>query len=288
MHKGKTTSIVGEAIFQMSVQVRHISDFLEHWAPASTSLDYDNVGLLVGSSSSPVHRILTCLDVTHEVVDEAIELSVDLIVAHHPIIFKKLSRITKDNSLGSLLYKLISNNISVFAFHTNFDAALHGVSSALARQLKLQNIEFLQQTSEQNIGFGAIGLLSSPMNQNTFLNHVSECLSLEDFRFSGSLDEISRVAVCGGTGSFLISDALRQHAHAFITADIKYHEYFVDSPFLLVDIGHYESEIGAMDVVAESLTEKFPSVQVHKTAINTNPMRYFKSTKTPTQATTLE
>lgn len=288
MHKGKTTSNVGETIFQMSVQVRHISDFLEHWAPASTSLDFDNVGLLVGSSSSSVNGILTCLDVTNDVVDEAIRTSSNLIVAHHPIIFKKLSRITDDGGIGSLLYKLISNNISVFAFHTNFDAAANGVSLSLAKQLRLQNTQFLQSSPDQNTGFGIFGELESPLNHSQFLTHISTCLSLENFRFSGEVDQISRVAVCGGTGSFLISEALRQQAHAFITADIKYHEYFVDSPFLLVDVGHYESEIGAMDVVSEALTEKFPSVQVHKTTINTNPMRYYKSTKTQNQATTLE
>ncbi len=127
----------------MTTKVSHISRFFENWAPQSIKLDYDNVGLLVGHSDKKVSRILTSLDLTEEVIDEAIDLNCDLIVSHHPLIFKGLKSIRSETLQGAAIFKLIRNDISAFAVHTNLDAAVDGVSFVLAKRLGLENIRFL-------------------------------------------------------------------------------------------------------------------------------------------------
>src|SRR6056297_1570325 len=130
----------------MKIQVQHISTFLDQWAPPSTKLDYDNVGLLVGDPKQPASRILTCLDITPEVVEEAIDRNCDLIVAHHPLIFKSIDRINPTNEQGKIIFELIKNDIALVAAHTNLDAALDGVSFVLAKNLGLKNLKFLDNS----------------------------------------------------------------------------------------------------------------------------------------------
>lgn len=130
----------------MNIQVQHISTFLNQWAPPETKLDYDNVGLLIGHPKQSVNCVLTCLDVTLDVVEEAIEKDCELIVAHHPLIFKGLKRINPTGEKGKIIYKLIQNEIAVIAAHTNLDAALDGVSFTLAKKLGLQKLKFLDKS----------------------------------------------------------------------------------------------------------------------------------------------
>ena len=340
----------------MPTEIRHISDFLNHWAPPATQLDFDNVGLLVGDSSKPVSSIITCLDVTEAVVDEAIEQNAELIVAHHPIIFRKMSRITPTSEQGRIIYKAIRHDIGIFASHTNLDAAKDGVSYLLAKKIGLTNIGLLQKnyqtlknvrlafphfSSDANAekvatlltefayrppnhyedtgstpltifellidefriselkgvlaseglndrvsidifnieqpsdqyGMGAIGRLSDPVDQETFLGHLCDLFDTDAIRFSGSSENIRTVAVCGGAGVSLTAAAKRAGADAFVTADIKYHEYFTDTDsFLLIDIGHYESEIHIAEALQTELNHQFPDVTVAVTRHRTNPM----------------
>ena len=341
----------------MNTQVRHISTFLHQWAPPSTKLDYDNVGLLVGDPDQPVSKILTCLDVTLDVVDEAIENGCELIVAHHPLIFQKISRINPTNERGKIIYKLIQNDIALIAAHTNLDAALDGVSFVLAQQLGLDNLKFLdksynisrkivlttsytdsesvlkmlnyysaeeahfyqvegrkegQRTFEaiidehnvsglikelrrnglldqgnyqvmdvaspsDNVGMGVLGFYHDKgLKQDEFLSTVSERLNTDAIRFSGSADRIKKVAVCGGAGVSLKGKAIAEGAQAFVTADIKYHDYFTDTDdFLLVDVGHYESEVPVVHALQQELTEAFEDLSVFATDVVTNPMNVF-------------
>lgn len=260
----------------MSIQISHISDFFETWAPKSTQAEYDNSGLLIGSQKNTVTGILTCLDVTHEVVDEAISVNCNLIIAHHPVIFRKLSAIDPDTEQGSLLYKLIRNDISVLAVHTNLDAARDGVSFVLADVLALQDVRFLSyHDNEESIGYGAIGQLEAPLSVPEFLNHVCQSLATPAVRYAGSVPDqsIQTVAVCGGTGISLASAATLQKADAFVTADIKYHEYF-DFPHLLkVDAGHYETEFPIASHLKSRLSKEFHRLPIYVTRTLTNPMR---------------
>lgn len=347
----------------MSITTRHISDFIEKWAPNATKLEYDNTGLLSGNLNKHISKVLTCLDVTDAVIDEAISENVDLIVSHHPLIFPKIQRITESDPTGRLLRKLIRSDIDLIAAHTNLDAARNGVSFELAKQLGLNHIHFLDQqykslkvvvlrfparlrddvqlllstynfdtgwsTEENNIqvarfnydgyrlpalqdrihdlvdgapysidifpsenpslefGFGAIGDLDSPMNADSFIEMVSEKLESRALRFSGnpSALTIRTVAVCGGSGVSLAKTAWKQGADAFITADIKYHEFFIPKGKLLIDAGHYETEVCIVRHLANEISQAFPELVVIPTSVNTNPVYglvHTESSKTST------
>jgi dinuclear metal center YbgI/SA1388 family protein len=271
----------------MSYQITHISDFFNSWAPFSTQAEYDNSGLLVGSLNNPITGILTTLDVTEEVVEEAINSQCNLIVAHHPLIFRKLSRINPDTTVGSILYKLIRNDISVLAVHTNLDAAQNGVSFALANQLQLQNQQFLSHHDEtMTHGYGVVGTLKSSMSSTDFLEYVCLQLDTTALRFSGSTSLISTVAVCGGSGISLASQAVRRQADAFITSDIKYHEYFEHPELLKIDAGHYETEIFVSAHISDQLKKQFSDLHVATSRVRTNPMNIHHSSTPFSKSTT--
>ncbi len=336
----------------MSVLTRDISGFFEHWAPNATKMDYDNTGLLVGNPNQPVSRILCCLDVTPEVIDEAANAKADLIAAHHPLIFPKIKRVVSSDLAGAMIQDLIRRDIGLIAAHTNLDAAKSGVSAVLAETLGLTDLSFLDASyktmklvivrlpvrlrdkaetylkgqsldcswsqQEENIavvrfnadehhlvslkrelgrifgsapytidilpldassplyGFGVTGTLPEPLSREAFLKQVESALSASAIRYSGGANEIKKVAVCGGSGSFLISKAMGSGADAYVTADIKYHDFFVPDSFLLVDAGHYETEAPAIGRMCEKLSAAFPDIEVLPTRINTNPMRGFR------------
>jgi len=263
----------------MPARVHQILESIHEWAPPETKMDYDNVGLLVGSKHKPVSNILVCLDVTQAIVDEAIEEQAELIVAHHPLIFRKLSSISSDDEIGSIIYSLIKNDIAVIAAHTNLDAAQYGVSFRLADKLDLKDIDFLSADPQTpNTGMGATGRLPAPMKRTNFLEHISATLKTKALRFSGIPEEIETVAVCGGAGTFLIEEAHRAGADAFVTADVKYHDYFPQKrDLLLVDAGHYETEIPIVKSLKEYLETTITNTAVTTAATNTNPMNIFIS-----------
>lgn len=347
----------------MANRIRHISTFLNQWAPPSTKMDYDNVGLLVGDPDKEVSNILTCLDVTEDVVAEAIEKGCQLIVAHHPIIFNKIGAINPTNEQGRIIYKLIKNDIGLLVAHTNLDAALDGVSFVLANMLGLDDLRFLSKehkisrkirlisshndsqavlkllnyfsaeeatffpvdnreenlkcfeaiiddyhvaelkaalrkegllkagsfqvielsSPSQNFGMGVIGKYPDDgIGQNEFLHLVSQALSVRSVRFSGRVSKIKNVAVCGGSGVFLKDKAMAAGADAFVTADIKYHDYFTGKEnFLLVDVGHYESEFPVAEALRKELSEAFEEIKVMVTQTVTNPMQIYVSEQKP-------
>lgn len=278
----------------MNYTNRHILEFLEEWAPQSTKLEYDNVGLLIGNEDHEVSKIITCLDVTPDIINEAIESGADLVVAHHPLIFRKLSRITSSDSIGALIYRLIRNDIHLIAAHTNLDAAPGGVSFVLAERLGLRQIQFLKPGGPTDAGidtgaiysngpasgFGAIGELPGIMSTHSFLSLVGDRLGSGGIRYSGSPAQVKNVAVCGGAGSFLAEEAMGKGADAFVTADLKYHDFFTGTDsFLLVDAGHYETEVPINKVLRDRLRGRFPGLDVNATRVNTNPVQYLFTQK---------
>jgi len=264
----------------MNITIRHISDFFDNWAPFNTQAEFDNAGLLLGSPHTPVNGIITCLDVTHAVADEAISQGLNLIVAHHPVIFRKINRINPDSPQGSLLYKLIRHDIAVLAVHTNLDAAQNGVSFVLADRLGLTNTTILQfHDTAQSRGYGVIGNLKKPLSAEDFLKLVCDQLGTSALRFSGPVGQaetISRVAVCGGTAAELSAAARQAGAQAFVTADIKYHEYFDHDPLLLIDAGHYETEFPVVAHMQDQLSHFFSGLPVRSTSVVTNPMQIYR------------
>jgi len=265
----------------MTQTVHHIVHTLHEWAPPKTKMDYDNVGLLIGSPDQQAKAILVCLDVTKEIVEEAIAKNVNLIIAHHPLIFKKLAKIQPDKGHGDIIYQLIKHDIAVVAAHTNLDAADNGVSFQLAKTIGLKNIEFLDPNADQiNAGMGAIGHFDTVYNQDQFLSHLAAVLKAPSIRYSGRVDSVKKVAVCGGAGIFLKQKAQNEAADAFVTADIKYHDYFLGrEDFLLADVGHYESEYPIVERIKHYLLHYDPTLDVLIADANTNPMRVFNQHK---------
>jgi dinuclear metal center YbgI/SA1388 family protein len=363
------------------IKVKDILGTLEKLAPFAYQEDYDNAGLLVGSSDAEVNGVLICLDITEAVLDEAIANSCNLIVSHHPIIFKGVKQVVDSTIIGRIVIKAVQNNISIIAIHTNLDNVSKGVNLALANVLGLSNGRILQpkagllkklitfcpeasvdevrkalfdagcgnignydacsfntnglgsfrageganpyigsigqihfepevrietifpahlekavvnallnshpyeevaydiyllQNVHTMVGAGFVGDLPHEMDQEAFLRYVKNKLEINELRYAGTgMHPIKKVAICGGSGAFLIKDAIKAGAHAYITGDIKYHEFLdYHQQIVLVDAGHYETERYSISLLSDILTEKFNTFAVLISKINTNPVRF--------------
>ena len=359
---------------------------LESWAPRGMQQSYDNVGLQVGDPAADISSAIIALDLTPAVVQEAIDAKAGLIITHHPLIFRPLKSITTSDWHGSLILKLAQANVAFYAIHTNLDAAIAGVSFALAEQLGLTQVRFLrplrdtqlklvtflphdhfepvraalaeagagrigayedcsfvsegtgyfkpgsetnphigsannQLTSASELrlevevlkwdlssvlkalhqahpydevaydvyelrqagtqaGMGAIGQLEQPELLEAFLKRASSALSTNGLRFVGNPEtSIQRVAVCGGSGSDLIGDAMRAGADAYLTADVTYHRFFdalgTDGhpKMALIDAMHYETEACTEQLLQSWLAGKFPKIDWRKTQYRTSPIQ---------------
>jgi dinuclear metal center YbgI/SA1388 family protein len=354
---------------------------IEKYAAPELQEDYDNAGLITGSSSWDCPGVLCTLDVTAEVIAEARNNNCNLIVAHHPIIFRGLKRINGSTYVEQVIIEAIKKDIAIYAAHTNLDNIVLGVNGMIAKKLGLKNSTILQPKNKMlrrlitfapvdkaeevrkavfvsgaghigkysecsfnsegtgtfkagpgadpyvgaigerhheketkieivypfyledqvvkalidnhpyeevaydiftmdnvhfGIGAGVIGELEEPMNEKDFLKFIRERFQAEGIRHSALLGKpIKKIAVCGGAGSFLIKKAVQMGADMYLTADVKYHEFFdAEAKLVLVDIGHYESEQFTIDLLHDLLAEKFPTFAVLKTKVNTNPVRY--------------
>ncbi|MBO5407688.1 MAG: Nif3-like dinuclear metal center hexameric protein [Bacteroidales bacterium] len=243
---------------------------IEELAPLEVQEKWDNCGFSVGDPYAEVSKALIALDCTEEVVDEAIECGADIIIAHHPLIFGGVKKISPQNWLGRTIIKAIQHNITIYAAHTNMDKAAGGVSSAMADKLGLQEREFLTPDS-----FGVVGSLQEPVGAEVFAGMVKEAFGVEAVRCSKLLEEkITRVAVCGGSGKSFIGDAMSKGAQVYITGDVTYHEFYTEKGFMIMDIGHYPSEYGIVDVFANILSKNFPTFAVSISKRNNNPIYY--------------
>lgn len=364
------------------MKIRDILQVLESVAPPSLQESYDNAGLISGDPDWSCTGIITTLDSTEEVVEEAIQKRCNLIVAHHPIIFSGLKKINGKNYVEKTIIKAIKNDVAIYAIHTNLDNVIAGVNARMAAQLGLINTRILDPNpamlkklytfvplaqleqvrsalfdagaghignysecsfgaegtgtfkagagtkpfvgvtgerheekemkielifpayleaslirsliaahpyeevaydivalgnTHQGIGSGLVGELPDPVEPLQFLNLLKSAFGLSVIRHTSiATEQIKSVALCGGAGSFLISKALAVGAHAFVTADLKYHEFFdANGKLMICDIGHYESEQFTTDLLYDILRQKFPNFAVLKTEVKTNPVHYF-------------
>ena len=362
--------------------IQDITNLLEKIAPPSLQESYDNAGLLTGNKSWECNGIVTCLDATEEVVLEAIAKHCNLIVAHHPIIFKGLKKINGKNYVEKTIITAIKNDIAIYAIHTNLDNVIDGVNGKIADTIGLVNRSILVpkenllqklavfvptahkevlleslfkagagnignysecsfstpgtgsfkgasgtnpfagkpgerhyekeeklevifpswlqsqilnamkkahpyeeiaydiyglNNSYQQTGSGIFGELEAEMDEKAFLNLLKSRFNLSLIRHTPLLGKlVKKIAICGGAGSFLTGAAIASGADVYITADIKYHEFFdADNRLLLADIGHYESEQFTTDLLFDILRENFPNFAILKTDIKTNPVNYF-------------
>ncbi|PID95378.1 MAG: Nif3-like dinuclear metal center hexameric protein, partial [Bacteroidetes bacterium] len=362
--------------------VKDICKLIEKLAPIAYQESYDNAGLLVGNQDMEISGILLTLDITEEVIDEAITKNANMIVAHHPIIFKGLKRLTGSNYIERSVIKAIQNNIALYASHTNLDSVKGGVNTKICEKLGLQNIQMLSsskgslvklttftpashisevskalfsagcghignydkcsfntegtgtfrplekanpfvgkqkelhkekeirtetilpthlqnqviralkkahpyeevaydiypiENENPDVGIGCIGELPEAMNVLDFMQNLKKTFNLKVIRHTEFCSKtIKKVAVCGGSGSFLLQNAIRANADIFITGDFKYHEFFdAEKQIIIADIGHYESEHCSLEIFNELITENFANFATYFTNVDTNPINYF-------------
>ena len=260
----------------MEYKVKDVTKVIEEFAPLSIQEGWDNSGLCIGSPDAPVTSVLLGLDCTPELVDEAIECGADMIVTHHPLIFSGLKKISPEDQVGEAVIKAIKAGISIYAAHTSADKVIAGVSGAMAARLGLQNVSILDEDGD-GTGLGVVGDLTQPLSASEAVALVKERFSLKAMRTSRPVDgKISRVAMCGGSGGSLIKAASASGAQLYISGDISYHNFFTREGFMIMDIGHYESEIEIVDILFSLLRKNFPTFAVSITQnIYSNPIFYF-------------
>jgi dinuclear metal center YbgI/SA1388 family protein len=364
-----------------SIKIKDVTHYLEQWAPLSYQESYDNCGLITGDLSDDVRGLLVTLDCTEEVIDEAIKTGCNMVVAHHPIVFKGLKKLTGTNYVERTVIKALKHDISIYAIHTNLDNVHTGVNKKLCEKIGLKNLRVLapktdtlnklvtfvpkenagQVTSalyeagagqigdykncsfqldgtgtfmpteetnphigehnkqtyveetrvelifpaylktkilnslrnahpyeevayyifpllneNQYVGSGMTGDLETPEEPLQFLQSLKSKMNLSVIRHTHPLPEsIQKVAVCGGGGSFLLHNAIRAGADAFISADFKYHEFFdANKRIMIADIGHYESEVFTKELLMEVLMKKFHTFAIIFSKTRTNPISY--------------
>lgn len=365
----------------MGYRIQDVISYLEHLAPPAYQESYDNATLICGDRNASIKGVLCTLDCTEDVVDEAISLGANLIVAHHPIVFKGLKSLTGRNYVERTVIKAIKNDVAIYAIHTNLDHVSMGVNKRICDRLGLTQTKILQpkkqilnklvffvpvndkdkvleavfaagagqigeykdcsfqiegmgtftpsenanphvgqggipqyekesrievilpafqsnriisemkkahpyeevayylsslENENQEVGAGMIGTLNNPMGELEFLDHLKEKMDLKILKHTALKNKpVKKVAVCGGAGIFLLSDAKRAGADMFITSDVKYHEFFdTEGQLTLCDIGHYESEIFTKELLGEFLSQNFPNIALYLTKVVTNPTSY--------------
>ena len=258
------------------MKVRDIINVIEEFAPLSIQESWDNSGLCVGSPDAPATSVLLGLDCTEELVDEAIACGADMIITHHPLIFSGLKKITPEDQIGAAIIKAIKAGISIYAAHTSADKVIAGVSGAMAAKLGLVNVSILDEDGD-GTGLGVVGDLQQPLSAQEAVALVKDRFSLKAMRTSRPLEgQITRVAMCGGSGGSLIKAAMASGAQLYISGDISYHNFFTREGFMIMDIGHYESEIEIVDILFSLLRKNFPTFAVRITQnIYSNPIFYF-------------
>ena len=271
-----------------SVKIYQVVDALEHYAPLPLQEGYDNAGPQVGLTEAvEVSGALLCLDVTEDVVDEAIRKGCNLIVSHHPLIFRKLARISDENYVQRTVRKAIKNDIAIVSMHTNMDAIKGGVNFKIAEKLGLRNLRFFGGEKEIDGVKGGEGVIGEITDETDALH--ADGIAADDLvlmlreRFQAECVQcnqllrrpIRKVALCGGAGSFLLDAAIAAGADAFITGEMHYHEFFGhEQEIQICVIGHYQSEQFTSEIFRSIITEKCPGVKCEISEINTNPIIY--------------
>ena len=251
---------------------------LERFAPLPLQESWDNAGLQVGLTETEVSGALLCLDVTEKIVDEAIRKGCNLIVSHHPLLFRGLKTISDLTDVQRTVIRAIQEGICVISMHTNMDNAQDGVNYRIAQKLGLQNVGFFASKTVDGIeaGSGVVGELPEAMASDDFVIAVKKAFGVECAMCNELLRRpIRRVAVCGGAGDFLLDEAVKAGADAFITGEMHYHQYFgYEQQIQICVIGHYQSEQYTAEIFEEIIRQDCPGVKTYIAETCTNPILY--------------
>ncbi len=261
------------------MKIQDVLSALEQFAPLPLQESWDNAGLQVGLTEAEVSGALLCLDVTENVVDEAREKGCNLIVSHHPLLFRGLKTISDMTDVQRTVRKAIKNDIAVISMHTNMDNAEGGVNFKMAEKLGLDDVQFMAPKTVDGVtcGSGVTGVLKKPLEARDFVQLVKTAFGVECAMTNELLERpIARVALCGGAGDFLLDDAVKTAADAFITGEMHYHQYFgYEQQIQICVIGHYQSEQYTTEVFRDILEKACPGVRTVIAETNTNPIKYF-------------
>ena len=260
------------------MKIKEIVSALERFAPLPLQDGFDNAGLQIGLTDAEVTGALLCLDVTEAVLDEAIALGYNLVIAHHPLIFKGYKSLTGRDYVERCILQAVKNDIVVYAAHTNLDNAWGGVNFKIAGKMGLKGCRFFAPKTVDGIegGSGVIGQLPEQIAADDFVIMLKRTFDVECVQCNQLLRRpIKSVAVCGGAGSFLLHDAIAEKADAFVTGEMHYHEYFGhEQEIQIAVIGHYQSEQFTNEIFKEIIERQCKGVKAYLTKANTNPIIY--------------
>ncbi len=264
------------------MRIQEIIDAIEEFAPLKYQESYDNSGLQVGDPTQEVKGVHICVDITEEVLDKAIEEGCNVVISHHPLLFHGVKKISPIDPTGRVLVKAIKHDITLYSSHTNMDSAPGGVSYRTAEKLGIR-VEKPLVVNEKNerFGLGVVGILSEPEDAVFFLKRVKETLQLGVLRHT-LIEEgkkVERVALCGGSAFEFYVDAIAEKADIYLTADVKYHQFFEpNGKLILADIGHYESEQYVKDIFYEIVnglvSKNNAKFALHFSGYENNPVKY--------------
>lgn len=265
------------------MRIREITDSIEQYAPLRLQEEWDNAGIQVGDPEAEVTGILLCTDATEAVVAEAIELGYNLVISHHPLIFCGLKKIMGRTPVERTVAMAIKHDVTIYSAHTNMDSAWQGVSFRMADKIGMTDVKFLDDNAVEpygeqestSAGCGVIGNIDA-MPAREVMKRVKAAFEVGAVRYSGDAERIvTRVALCGGAGGFLLDKAVQQGAQLYVTADMRYHDFLDNSQRIVVaDIGHYESEHFTKEIFLEIIQKKNPTFAVAFAKNETNQVNY--------------
>ncbi len=251
---------------------------LEQFAPLPLQEDWDNAGLQIGLTEADVSGALLCLDVNERIIDEAVAKGCNLIVSHHPLLFRGLKTISDGDCVQRTVVKAIENRVAVVSMHTNMDNAKGGVNFKMAEKLGLENARFFAPKTAGGTsgGSGVVGELPHPVAADDFVVAVKKAFGVECAMCNELLRRpIRRVALCGGAGDFLLGEAIAAGADAFVTGEMHYHVYFGhEQRIQICVIGHYQSEQYTGEIFKSIIGEACPGLPTYMAETDTNPIIY--------------
>ena len=262
------------------MKIKQVLEALERFAPLPLQESWDNAGLQIGLTEAEVSGALLCLDVTESIIDEAVAKGCNLVVSHHPLLFRGLKQVSDATDVQRTVRKAILNDVAVVSLHTNLDNARGGVNFKIAERLGLQHVHFglepVLSASPAEKGQWVMGELKEPMEALAFIAYVKDRMEASCAMCNELLQRpISKVAICGGAGDFLLDEVIANGADAFITGEMHYHQYFGrEQQIQLCVIGHFESEHFTAELLRDIICRDCPEVRCEIAETNTNPILY--------------
>ena len=260
------------------MKIKEVLSALERFAPLPLQESWDNAGLQVGLTETEVSGALLCLDVNEKIIDEAIQKGCNLVVSHHPLLFRGLKTISDLTDVQRTVMKAVQKGICVISMHTNMDNAKGGVNYKMAEKLGLRDVQFLAPKMVNGVesGSGVIGELPEAQAADDFVLVVKKAFGVECAMCNELLRRpVRKVALCGGAGDFLLDDALKAGADAFITGEMHYHQYFgYEQQIQICVIGHYQSEQYTAEIFRDIIEKECPGVKTIIAETCTNPILY--------------